>query len=330
MCQNAAYLVAICDLELRFRATTGGKAAIWEIALLKRCDFVFAFGRPLRSVSIIAIGNRLRRPKGGFPAWVSKSEQDPLFWVSAVEGMSLLLKIGGAVLFFVMALSFDRAKCQRAMSRSQIGPVAHMRAARTSSHLVFCLAKASLSAVIFLMFLLHWNLYTCPQTLAMASACLRNSALIRAWVFVCWCELAFRSEAVEHLLLVGKNQKKQWTVKMLRKRLLLWLLWCVLTVLLSIVAILYQVGKSIPDFLPAGMILSSALKGCVGIIQAVVTNYILPSLASKLTFEKHALTAVSSLMVTCMIPAVIIMYLDTGSGSSSVSSRRCFRKRHRQ
>ena len=31
-CQNAAYLAAICDSELRFRATTGGRAAIWEIA----------------------------------------------------------------------------------------------------------------------------------------------------------------------------------------------------------------------------------------------------------------------------------------------------------
>ena len=33
--KNAAYLAAICDLEileLRFRATTGGRGAIWEIA----------------------------------------------------------------------------------------------------------------------------------------------------------------------------------------------------------------------------------------------------------------------------------------------------------
>ena len=44
-CQDAAYLAAICDLKLRFRATTGGKGAIWEIAQLKRCNF--AFGRPL-------------------------------------------------------------------------------------------------------------------------------------------------------------------------------------------------------------------------------------------------------------------------------------------
>ena len=48
-CQNAAYLAAICDLELRFGATTGGRVAIWEIAELKRCDFAYAFGRPLSS-----------------------------------------------------------------------------------------------------------------------------------------------------------------------------------------------------------------------------------------------------------------------------------------
>ena len=30
-CQNAAYLAAICDLELGFEATTGGRVAIWAI-----------------------------------------------------------------------------------------------------------------------------------------------------------------------------------------------------------------------------------------------------------------------------------------------------------
>ena len=30
--KNAAYLAAICDLELRFRANTGGRVAIWEVA----------------------------------------------------------------------------------------------------------------------------------------------------------------------------------------------------------------------------------------------------------------------------------------------------------
>ena len=34
--------------KTRFRATTGRRVAIWEIAYPKRCDFAFAFGRPLR------------------------------------------------------------------------------------------------------------------------------------------------------------------------------------------------------------------------------------------------------------------------------------------
>ena len=35
-CQNAAYLAAIRDLELRFAATTWGRGAIWEVASTNR------------------------------------------------------------------------------------------------------------------------------------------------------------------------------------------------------------------------------------------------------------------------------------------------------
>ena len=31
-CQNAAYLAAMCDLELRLRVTAEGRVAIWENA----------------------------------------------------------------------------------------------------------------------------------------------------------------------------------------------------------------------------------------------------------------------------------------------------------
>ena len=64
-CQNAAYLAAICDLKLRFRATTRGRGAIWEIALLKRCDVAFAFGRPLRRKEAESVAPR-NAPRMGF------------------------------------------------------------------------------------------------------------------------------------------------------------------------------------------------------------------------------------------------------------------------
>ena len=172
--------------------------------------------------TIITIGNRLRRPVGEFPTWISKYEHDPLLWVSGVEGMSLLLRISGAVLFLMLAMvwKLNSAKWLRATSRWQIGPPAHLLVVQTSSHLIACLAKQSSQAVLLLMLSQYWDLYACPQTLASASACLRSSALVWALVFLCWWRLAFHSEAVTYLTMDSKNHKKQSTVKMLTKRLL--------------------------------------------------------------------------------------------------------------
>ena len=276
-------------------------------------------------ISGIAIGNRLLHPKGEFPKWVSKYEHDPLFWVSGNEGMSLLLRISGAVGFFLLAtgVTLDGAAWLRMTSSWQIGSTAHLRILQASSHLASCLVKASLVALVFLMLLLFWELYTCPQTLAIASACLRSSALVRAMVFLCWCTLSFHSQAVEHLTMQGKNRKKQWTAKMLRNRLLVWLLWCVLTVLFSTVGILYQVCQSIPGFLPAKKIRSLVFKACTGTIQGLVSKFIVPSIASRATPQKYVFTTASNLIMNCLIPSLIIVYLDTGSYQSRFLGRGC-------
>ena len=152
--------------------------------------------------TIVAIGNKLRRRAGEFPTWVSKYEHDPLFWVSGIEGISLLQRISGAVLFFMLAvvLKLNSAKWLTAMSKWQIGSAAHLLVVQASSHLVASLAYESSLAVLFLMLLQHWDLYACPQTLALASACLRNSALVRILVFLCWWKLAFRSQLSGHVL----------------------------------------------------------------------------------------------------------------------------------
>ena len=282
--------------------------------------------------STVAIGNRLgHASKDEFPAWVSKYERDPLFWVSGNEGMSLLQKITGAALFFVlvMAWKLDNARWLSAMSRWQIGSGGHLWALQASSHLVSCLAKESLSAAVFVMLLLSWDIYSCPETLAMVSACIRRSALIRALVFLCWCKLTFYSLAVAPLVIEGQDRKKQWTATMLRKRFLLWLLWCALTLVLSSVAILYQVSHSIPGFLPAGKIWSLGLKACNGTIQGVVGKFIVPFLARKVASETHLLTRVSTLIMNCLIPAVIIVYLDTGClGRWAALWEPCRRNRH--
>ena len=119
--------------------------------------------------------------------------------------------------------------------------------------------------------------------------------------------------AVKHLTMEGKKKpKKRRMAKMSRKRSLFWLLWCVLIVLLSTPAILFQVVKSIPGSLQSGTILLFGLRAAIGAIQGLVGNFIVPYLASRTTWQKHVFTAVSNLFMSCLIPAVVIIYLDTG------------------
>ena len=136
----------------------------------------------------------------------------------------------------------------------------------------------------------------------------------RPGLYLSWCRLSIHSLAAKHLMTDGENLEKQWTAKILRKRLLLWFLWCALTVVFSTVAVVYQVGKSTPGFLPAGRVWSLGLKACIGTSQAVVSNFIMPSVASRVTWErnKHAFTTVANLIMNWLIPFAIIMYLDTG------------------
>ena len=265
--------------------------------------------------SLVAVGNRLRYPNGEFPAWVLKHERDPLLWTSGAEGMSLFLKISGAtsLFIFVVISKLGLAKPLRAMSGWQIGPATHLWVVKASWHLNTCMAIDSAVAAVFIVFLLSCDLdYVCPQTLAIFSACSQRSALIRTLVFLCWCRLCFHALAVEHLTTEYEKQKKKWTAKMLRKRLLLWLVWSVLTLLLSTLAILYQVAKSIPGSFQAGKILSLTLKAFIGAAQGLVGNLIVPYLADKIMKQKHVFTAVSSLLMNCVIPTAVIIYLDTG------------------
>ena len=44
-------------------------------------------GNVTAKTSIIAVGNRLRYPKGDFPPWVLERERDPLLWVSGTDGI---------------------------------------------------------------------------------------------------------------------------------------------------------------------------------------------------------------------------------------------------
>ena len=121
-------------------------------------------GNATVTTSITAIGNRLRYPKGQFPAWVREYEHDPLLWVSGTDGMSLVQRITGAVglFIFVVVSRLGRAQLLRAMSEWQIGPGPHLWLVKASSHLHASMMKDSSLAGVFIMLLLSWDLYVCP------------------------------------------------------------------------------------------------------------------------------------------------------------------------
>ena len=232
--------------------------------------------------------------------------------------MAFALKICGAVgtIVLVVASKLGSARLLTATASWQIGPSTHLWVVEASSHLGSCILKDFLFAMFLLMFLLLWDLLeACPQTLALASACSRNSTLIRSLVFLRWCKLSFHSVAMEHLTMEGGNQQtmNRWTAKMLRRKLLSWMLWSILSLVLSTLPILYQTSRSIPGFLPAARpIMSLALKACIGAIQGLVGSLIVPYLANKITQQKHMFTTLSNLLMNFLIPAVVIMCLDTG------------------
>ena len=275
--------------------------------------YVPACGNATARTSVVAIGNLWRLPNGDFPAWVLQHERDPLLWISGTEGMSLVQKISGAVGFFMLVVGskLGRARLMGAIFRWQIGPANHLWVVMASSYLHTHMAMGCPVAAVFIMFLLSSDPYVCPQIFATMSACSRRSALIHTLVFLRWCTCCY-SLPVEHFLMDGEKQEgKRWTAKILAKRLLLSLLWCVLTVILSTVAILYQVAKSIPGVLEAGKVLSLGLKAFIGATQGFVANFLVPFLASKITWEKHVFATMSILLMNYIIPAVVIIYLDT-------------------
>ena len=278
--------------------------------------YVPTCGNAAVKTSIIAIGNRFRYPKGMFPPWVLEHERDPLLWISGTEGMSSVQKISGAAGMFMVAVvaKLGSAKLMRAMSGWQNGPQTHLWVVKASSQVRNRLAMDSPLAAMLIVLLLSktWDLYVCPQTLATLSAGSQSSALIRTLVFLWWCKLSFHSLAVGHLTMEDEKHKNKLPAKLLGKRLLLWSQWCVLTLVLSVPAISYQVAKSIPGFLQAGKMVSLGLQACVGATQGLVSSVLIPRLAGKMTGQKHAFTTVSNLIMNCVIPVVVIIYLDTG------------------
>ena len=95
-----------------------------------------------------------------------------------------------------------------------------------------------------MLLLLPWDLYKCPRTLAVASACLRDGAATHFLLLALWAYTSFFSPSLKFWTTFAKSSNAG--VRRSAKRCLQWLIWIPLTWLLSIPVIINQIAKSTP------------------------------------------------------------------------------------
>ena len=81
---------------------------------------------------------------------------------------------------------------------------------------------------------------------------------------------------------------------------------------LSLLSVLDQVGKSVPGLLASKNIWASGITLGIGAIQALLSNFVVPAVAQKLVAQQHSLTAIANLLMSVLYPTAVILYLDTG------------------
>ena len=265
-------------------------------------------------LSLALLGNHVRQPLKTYPPWLSIIEQDELFVTSDNEGLVLLERVAAACSCFLFAVGIKlRGRLLFCVvARWLGGPGEHKQLALACSRLLSGMAIASLVRAFFLMLLVDsWDLYKCPRALAVASACLRSSTLTHIAMLAMSCHFAFRSSAVRSFTFMRASPQAA-APRTLIKRVLLLLLWLFLTLVSSSPSVLLQVAKSVPGLLKVGKLWRLAIDSCAGAIQGLLGSIVMPSIAQSLTTKKHGFTTIANLLMSCVIPAAVIVYLDTG------------------
>ena len=264
------------------------------------------------NLSISLLGNRVQRPKGSFPAWVLPMERDGLLLTTGNEGLLFTLQVIGAssCLALVIALKLGHSMLARILARWQCWTGSHAHLARASSRLLSCIGRACLLQVVCFTRLLLWELYKCPPGLALASACLRGSSLTSVLVLASWCHLTFISPSVRCFM--SLRGRPEVVAQSIIRRSLLWLMWLSLTLVFSTLSILSQVGKSVPGLVRDDRSWVALITVSVGAIQGVLSGFVMPYLAQRLSSKKYALTTIANLLMNFLFPAVVVFYLDTG------------------
>ena len=172
------------------------------------------------------------------------------------------------------------------------------------THLLACSTRAALFRLPFLIILASsWDMYKCAPTLPLVSACLRGNMLTSIMVFLMWGFLGFHGSARRERHVSQRSSTKRPICGPS--------LFVFLQIILSVPAILCQVGTSVPGWVGSVQPWIAAMTTAfIGALQGVLGASVIPALAQKLTSRKYTYITVANLFVGCVLPATVIVVLD--------------------
>ena len=259
------------------------------------------------NTSLVAVGNHLTFPeKGLFPSWVSPFEQDGLFWFRDDTGEQLLVKIIGGVVVFVMSFWWR-------IGMSALSLVMYRLAYCPSIQVATALLAFIATHVLYSLFLLGLvsssHSLVCPSTVTLASACLSHSSLAQVVVVLLWWRLCSFS-LHPWWLNVDYQQKKEETMGDLIGRVLVWMVWVVLVLALSLPSVVAVSAKCMPPIHTVHRELLKLLNMCIGALQGILNAVVIPPLAWKIRSTNHlTFRSCATFISTCMVGCVVL-YLD--------------------
>ena len=255
------------------------------------CHLPFTLGNNASPrMTLCSIGNQLQEPS---PPWVSRFERNGLFWSSGKEGQALLARVASAVVVFVVALlsQLGWRKILFAITRLQ-QDVGRPSLLNLCASQLPNLAYRGLLCVALLMVLMDWAYYDCPGTLTLASSCHKGSTHIHLLVVLLWGQLV----TSWRLSLTGPNSLATSAKTQVRSCAL----WPLIIWPLSLLAMLNMASMCVPGFLGLG----------IGTCQSLISMFVIPYLAEKLTPDKYLFTNAATILTSVCFPMLCIMYFD--------------------
>ena len=256
------------------------------------------------NTSVCAVGNQLQEPS---PEWLSSYDRNGIFWSSGHEGSIILAKVGGMAVILAASVwsKHDWKEILAALTSWHRNPGCQYLLKVCASQLPYVSCRVVVS-VLFVMTLVDWSFYICPGTLTLASACHIDSMDIQWAVVFLWFEVSVHW----HFLL------KRWTPQTsssggpLAQHPQVWVMWVVLMLPLSSLAMLNMTSMCVPDFLQIGELWLNLVNLGIGACQALMSSLVIPRLAGALTPSKHFYISVASVLTSVCFPAACVMYFD--------------------